>query len=181
MQFVPNEDHRISLLSEKQTPVHVFVCPHPYWPIHPDDSMCQKFDTDDITEELVVNAEAQLVDPSLSYLFVTVIAEVDAQNKPLIVSDRAIGQIDNGVEHVETLVSGDRSYYVIRENANSDTFMINVETVNETGICVSYGYQELFSEECDLKITEPGTYSMDLSDAFEEHLHIMIQSGSDSL
>lgn len=139
------------------------------------------FETEDITDELVVNVEAQLVDPGLSYLFVTVIAEVDAPNKPLVVSDRAIGQIDNGVEHLETVVSGDRTYYVIREEANSDTFMINVAAVNECGICVSYGYQELFNEECDLKITEPGTYSMDLSDAFEEHLHIMIHSGSDSI
>lgn len=128
-----------------------------------------------------MNVEAQLVDPGLSYLFVTVIAEVSATDKGLIVNDRAIGQIDNGVEHLETIVSGDRTYYVIRENANSDTFMISVDEVEECGICVSYGYQEQYNDECDLKITKPGTYGLDLSDAFEEHLHIMIQSGSESL
>ena len=79
MQFVPNEDHRIDLFSDKPASVRVFVCPHPYWPIHPDDTTCQQFDTDEIMEELVVNVESQLVDPSLSYLFMTVIPQNSKQ------------------------------------------------------------------------------------------------------
>ena len=82
---------------------------------------------------------------------------------------------------METVVAGDRVYYVARDNANSDMFMISVNQLSEAGICVSYGFEELFNEQCDIAIRKPGTYSISLSDAFEEHLHIMIHSSSDSL